>query len=184
MSEPAFFSRLYSVGHSNIPIDKFISLLKQHNIQVVVDVRSYPFSKYATHFNYDAIQPSLKEASIKYLYLGKELGGMPKNPEFFDRDGKLVYARVASSPAFQAAIERLVRGAKTHTIALMCGEENPAGCHRRHLLGPALRDQDLELLHIRAGGQVQSEKDLETLENPVDQSQQLSLFDSGKDGGI
>lgn len=184
MSEPAFFSRLYSVGHSNIPIDKFISLLKQHNIQVVVDVRSYPFSKYATHFNYDAIQPSLKEASIKYLYLGKELGGMPKNPEFFDRDGNLVYARVASSPAFQAAIERLVRGAKTHTIALMCGEENPAGCHRRHLLGPALRDQDLELLHIRAGGQVQSEKDLETLENPVDQSQQLSLFDSGKDGGI
>lgn len=109
---------------------------------------------------------------------------MPKNPEFFDRDGKLVYSRVASSPAFQAAIERLVRGAKTHTIALMCGEENPAGCHRRHLLGPALRDQDLELLHIRAGGQVQSEKDLETLENPVDQSQQLSLFDSGKDGGI
>ncbi len=184
MSENAFLSRLYSVGHSNVPIDKFISLLKQHRIQVVVDVRSYPFSKYATHFNYDSIQPSLKEASIKYLYLGKELGGMPKNPEFFDRDGNLVYARVASSAAFQGAIARLVRGARTHTIALMCGEENPAGCHRRHLLGPALKDQELELLHIRAGGQVQTESDLQTLENPIDVAQQLSVFDSGSDSGI
>jgi uncharacterized protein (DUF488 family) len=183
MSEDALFHRLYSVGHSNIPIDKFISLLKQHSIQVVVDVRSYPFSKYATHFNYDAIQPSLKGASIKYLYLGKELGGMPKNPEFYDRDGKLVYAKVASSSAFQEAIARLVRGAQTHTIALMCGEENPAGCHRRHLLGPALKNQDLELMHIRAGGQVQSERDLEKLEKPVDDAQQLSLFDSGAGGG-
>ncbi|MBS1953220.1 MAG: DUF488 domain-containing protein [Cyanobacteria bacterium SZAS-4] len=184
MSETAFFSRLYSVGHSNVPMDKFISLLNQHSIQVVVDVRSYPFSKYATHFNYDAIQPALKDASIKYLYLGKELGGMPKNPDFFDRDGKLVYARVADSPAFKEAIARLVRGAKTHTIALMCGEENPAGCHRRHLLGPALREQELELLHIRAGGQVQSESDLETLENPAEDSQQLSLFDFSGDSGI
>ena len=109
---------------------------------------------------------------------------MPKNPEFYDRDGNIVYAKVASSPAFQGAIARLVRGAQSHTIALMCGEENPAGCHRRHLLGPALRNQDLELLHIRAGGQVQSERDLENLENPVEDAQQLSLFDSGRDSGI
>lgn len=109
---------------------------------------------------------------------------MPKNPEFYDRDGNLVYARVASSPAFKEAIARLVRGARTHTIALMCGEENPGGCHRRHLLGPALKDQELELLHIRAGGQVQSETDLTSLENPVEEAQQLSLFDSGVDSGI
>ncbi len=62
--------------------------------------------------------------------------------------------------------------------------QHPAGCHRRHLLGPALRNEELDLLHIRAGGQVQSENDLETLENPVEEAQQLSLFDSGSDGGI
>lgn len=183
MSEDASFNRLYTVGHSNVPIDKFIELLKQHEIGVVVDVRSHPFSKYATHFNYDAIQPALKGAAIKYLYLGKELGGMPKNRDFYDRDGNLVYARVAESPEFQTALERLVRGAKTHTIALMCGEENPAGCHRRHLLGPALKRQNLELLHIRAGGQVQSESDLAMMEKPDEDSQQLSLFDSGRVGG-
>ncbi|MBS2000774.1 MAG: DUF488 domain-containing protein [Candidatus Obscuribacterales bacterium] len=183
MSEAAIFNCLYSIGHSNVPIDKFIELLKEHNIQVVVDVRSYPFSKYATHFNYDTIQPALKNASIKYLYLGKELGGMPKGQEFYDLDGNLVYARVANTKEFQEAIARLVRGARTHTIALMCGEENPAGCHRRHLLGPALKQQQLELLHIRAGGQVQSESDLENLENPVEESLQLSLFDSGSLGG-
>jgi uncharacterized protein (DUF488 family) len=177
MGEEALSNRLYSIGHSNVSIDKFIDLLKQHEIAVVVDVRSHPFSKYATHFNYDAIQPALKGASIKYLYLGKELGGMPKNPEFYDRDGNLVYARVAESREFQDSIARLVSGARTHTIALMCGEENPAGCHRRHLLGPALKAQDLELLHIRAGGQVQSETDLANTENPPEDSQQLSLFD-------
>ncbi|HEY9731021.1 MAG TPA: DUF488 domain-containing protein [Drouetiella sp.] len=182
MSE-ALSNRLYSVGHSNVPIGKFIDLLKQHEIQVVVDVRSHPFSKYATHFNYDAIQPALKDASIKYLYMGKELGGMPKNPEFYDREGNLVYARVAQTQEFQESIARLVRGARTHTIALMCGEENPTGCHRRHLLGPALKRQDLELLHIRAGGQVQSESDLANSENPPEDSQQLSLFNLSGLGG-
>lgn len=177
MSEAAPSNRLYSIGHSNVSMERFIELLRQHSIEVIVDVRSHPFSKYATHFNYDEIQSSLKTVSIKYLYLGKELGGMPKNPEFYDRDGNLVYARVAETLEFRQSIARLVRGVKTHTIALMCGEENPAGCHRRHLLGPALERETIELLHIRGSGQVQSESDLAKLENPVEDTQQLSLFD-------
>jgi uncharacterized protein (DUF488 family) len=183
MGEEALFHRVYSIGHSNVPIEKFISLLEQHGIEVVVDVRSHPFSKYATHFNYDSIPKSLKAASIKYLYLGKELGGMPKNPDFYDEDERLVYSKVANSTAFQQAIARLVRGAQSHSIALMCGEENPAGCHRRHLLGPALKEKDWELLHIRGGGQVQSETDLMALETAEDDTQQLSLFDYVRDRG-
>lgn len=177
MTEHAFSRCLYSIGHSNVPIDKFVSLLEQHSINVVVDVRSHPFSKYATHFNYDAIQAPLKAASIKYLYLGKELGGMPKNPEFYDRDGHLIHSKVAETVAFKDAIARVVRGAKDYQIALMCGEENPTACHRRRLLGPALQEQNLEVLHIRAGGQVQSESDLQLGEKASNSAQQLSLFD-------
>lgn len=168
---------LYTIGHSNIPMEKFLELLGQHEIEVVVDVRSHPFSKYATHFNYDSIQPALRKASVKYLYLGKELGGMPKNPEFYDRDGSLNYAKVAQTDTFKSALRRLEQGALLFKIALMCGEENPLGCHRRHLLGPALKAVGLNLMHIRGSGQVQSQEDLERLENTVVDAQQLNLFD-------
>ncbi|HEY9677773.1 MAG TPA: DUF488 domain-containing protein [Drouetiella sp.] len=177
MTQADFSQRVYTVGHSNVPIEKFIALLNQHEINVIVDVRSHPFSKYATHFNYDEIQGALKAASIKYLYLGKELGGMPKNPEFYDSEGNLVYSRVAATDAFQTGIARVVKGSREYTIALMCGEENPAGCHRRHLIGPALTNQQVELVHIRASGQVQTEADLSDSETPQNDHQQLSLFD-------
>ncbi len=109
---------------------------------------------------------------------------MPKNPDFYDQEGKLVYAKVAKSATFQEGIARLVRGTRGHTIALMCGEENPSNCHRRHLIGPALREQNVDLLHIRAGSQVQSEFDLARQETVQNDALQLSLFNLASDSGV
>ena len=42
--------KLYTIGHSNHSLDKFISLLKKHKIAALVDSRTSPYSKYNRQF--------------------------------------------------------------------------------------------------------------------------------------
>jgi uncharacterized protein (DUF488 family) len=169
-------------------MERFIALLKQHNVQVIVDVRSHPFSKYSTQFDHDAIKPELEKVGVKYLYLGKELGGMPREEKYQTSDGRADYAKLAKSQPFQAGLTRLLNGNKRFRLALMCGEENPTGCHRRHLLGSNLSLHGVELKHIRGDGRLELEDDLQVAEKRAaekklgdrkasdDTVQQLSLF--------
>ena len=41
-----------TIGHSNRSMDEFLTLLKQHAVEVLADVRSQPHSKYVPHFDY------------------------------------------------------------------------------------------------------------------------------------
>src|SRR5262249_52338180 len=75
---------IFSIGHSNQPLEAFISLLQQHKVQVLVDVRSSPYSKYVSHFNGTQLASAVRQVSIKYLSMGKELGGRPDGDEFYD----------------------------------------------------------------------------------------------------
>lgn len=131
-----------------------------HEIEVVVDVRSSPYTRYATHFNKEPLQQALENAGVKYIYMGKQLGGMPKDESLYDDDGHLRYAVVASGEPFKQAIQRLINGVEKYKIALMCGEENPTNCHRRKLLAPALAEFNVHCLHVRGDGRLQTESDL------------------------
>ncbi len=149
-----------------------------HKIDVVADVRSSPYTRYAVHFNMEPIKVSLRSAGLKYVYLGKQIGGMPKDSSLYDDEGNLDYQLVSSSEVFKYGISRLVTGLEKYSIALMCAEENPAGCHRRHLLAPALQEFDIDVRHIRADGSLNTESDLSVPEKGKGSadSQQLSLF--------
>ena len=160
-------------------MEHFLSLLQRYGITVAVDVRSYPFPKYAKQFDTDCLKKSLTEAKLKYLFLGRELGGMPKDESLYDADGHLMYDKVAALPSFVGGFQRLQRGLQNYNIALVCGEENPAGCHRRRLIAPALAKCNIELLHIRGDGRLETEADLVALETSDLDSvgiQQLKLF--------
>ena len=124
---------LFTIGHSNHSEEQFLDLLRSHDIEVLVDVRSQPFSQYATHFNAEPIRHSIQDAGIKYLWLGGHLGGRPDNPRFFDEDGHVLYRLVAGSSHFLQGIERLEKGMAQYRVAIMCSEEDPTDCHR-HLL--------------------------------------------------
>lgn len=169
---------IFTVGHSNQTMERFISLLKKHHIDVIVDVRSHPFSKYSTQFDHDAIKPELEKAGLKYLYLGKELGGMPRDEKYKTSDGHADYVKLAKSQPFQSGITRLLNGNLKFRVALMCGEENPSSCHRRHLIGTALLAHGIELKHIRGDGRLDLEVDLQASEKKVADKnvEQLSLF--------
>ena len=179
-NQTAVPGKVFTVGHSNHPIEDFLQLLSRHNIDVLVDIRSSPYSKFSPHFNQHNLQEAVKDAGRKYLFLGRELGGKPKDPAFYDEEGYVLYWKIAESPLFQQGIERLRTGIASYTVALLCGEENPSHCHRRLLVGRVLSNSGVELLHIRGDGQVQTESDLE-LENAMP-AEQMSLFSQpGKD---
>src|SRR3972149_5433068 len=92
--------RLFTIGHSNHPIKTFLELLAGSGIEVLVDVRSQPFSKYAGQFDASELNRAVTRIGIKYLYLGEELGGRPKPLDFYDREGHVLYRLVAESPLF------------------------------------------------------------------------------------
>ena len=163
---------VYTVGHSNVAQEAFVALLKQHGIEVLVDVRSQPYSKYVPHFNAGVLKPAILAAGMKYLYLGKELGGRPDDKRYYDSDGHVLYGLVAESDKFKAGIERLLRGAREHRVALMCNEENPAECHRRLLVGRVLVERGVRVLHIRGDGRIEPEEELAAAEQQSETGQQ------------
>ncbi len=169
---------IFTIGHSNQPLDNFLNLLKAWRIEVLVDVRSYPHSKHAPHFDSQTLKDAIATAGIKYLFLGKELGGRPTGEEFYDAAGHVLYSRVAESPLFLDGISRLEGGLRKYRVAIMCSEENPAACHRRLLIGRVLAARGIPVCHIRTNNKVQTEAELTADEdNPSVSSNQPALFE-------
>ncbi len=169
--------RVYTIGHSNHSLKKFLKLIGLFAVEVIVDIRSTPRSKIAPHFEREMLSKSLKENNLKYLYLGKELGGRPEKSNFYDSEGYVLYDRIARSPAFVEGIDRLLRGVKKYSVALLCSEENPINCHRRVLLGRVLKELGVNVLHILGDGKVQSEEELRNREESKNNGEgQIGLF--------
>ena len=166
--------RVLTIGHSNHTMDRFLALLRSHAVQVVVDTRSQPYSKYASQFDQENLKAALNGAGIRYLYLGRELGGRPDGDEFYDQEDHVLYDRVAATPQFQEGLSRLERGIREYNVAVLCAEENPAACHRRLLVGQVLLDHGFQVEHIRGDERVQTEEEVASETNP--DRDQLSLF--------
>ena len=166
--------RVHTIGHSNHTVEHFLNLLRTHAVQVVVDTRSQPYSKYATQFDHEALKLALQDAGVRYLYLGRELGGRPEGDEFYDDEGHVLYDRVATTCLFQEGLTRLERGIREYKVALLCAEENPAGCHRRLLVGRVLLDHGIQVEHIRGDGRIETEEEVAAQTDP--DRDQLSLF--------
>jgi len=175
---------LFTIGHSNLSIEAFILLLQKHEITAVVDVRSRPFSRYLPYFNQSEIKASLSSVGIQYVFLGKELGARPEDLSCYDLSGKALYERIAATPLFSEGIQRLLKGAASYQISLMCAEKDPITCHRTILVCHKLKDFNMQINHILSDGNLESHQDLEArLLNKFnkgknnDQPIQLSLFE-------
>jgi uncharacterized protein (DUF488 family) len=152
--------RIYSVGHSNHSLDDFLGLLREHEIELVVDVRSSPYSRYVPHANRESLQQALEETGIAYRWEGGRLGGKPEG-EIPD------YGRMAARPAFQQGVTELVSLAGKRRTAIMCSEGDHRKCHRYKLITPALLKLDVDVLHIQPDGELVDESK---------EPRQLSLF--------
>jgi len=110
---------MFTVGHSNHSLETFINLLKFHKIDVLVDIRSKPSSRFSPQFNKEGLKKAIQASGIKYLFLGKELDGRPQSSEFYDNHGFVLYSLLAESPLFLEGIDRLIKGIKTYHVAVM-----------------------------------------------------------------
>lgn len=156
---------IWTIGHSNHDLDRFAQLLAGERIEFLVDVRSYPYSRFASHFNRDEIETTMNAQGVRYLFLGEDLGGRPSREEHYDADGHALYGPMSEEESFVRAVERLVAGAHRYRIALMCSEGDPRHCHRRLLVGKVLTDRRVELRHILSDGTVRAERSVELFED-------------------
>ncbi len=148
---------LYTVGHSNHSVEKFIGLLTAHGITAIADVRSKPFSRRHPQFNKERLAAALSRRGIAYVFLGKELGARSEDPACYE-NGKVQYGRLAATPAFKAGIERVLTGAEKFRVALMCAEKEPLDCHRTLLVSRALEKAGACIAHILADGSVEPQE--------------------------
>ena len=181
-ASPGAARTIWTIGHSNHPLERFLDLLAQHRIAVLADVRSSPYSRYASQFNREALRPALQARKIKYLFLGDLLGGRAEDPQFYDDDGHVLYGRLAESPGFRQGIERLIEGLARFRTAILCGEEDPTDCHRRLLVGRVLQQRGVGVVHLRGDGRAQTEAELAADENFRKTRGQLNLFETQEPG--
>jgi uncharacterized protein (DUF488 family) len=144
---------IYTIGHSNIAIARFLVLLRSYSIQVLVDARSQPYSRYAPQFNRESLKTSMEQAGIAYLHLGDQLGGRPRGARYYLPEGGVDYDHLAEAPFYREGIERLQREATGRCLVIMCSEADYKNCHRYNLITRSLVKEGIGVHHIlRSGG--------------------------------
>ena len=151
---------IFTVGHSTMEIAALLSVLKQHRIEAVADVRSSPYSQHNPQFNRETLQASLREAGIQYVFLGDEFGARRSEPDCYVT-GQALYERIAKTSAFQHGLQRLVQGAARMRIALLCAEKDPLECHRAILICRHLKSAVPSITHILSDGSLESHEQME-----------------------
>ena len=178
---------VYTIGHSNHPSETLLDLLSQHNIQVLVDVRSTPYSRHNPQYNRETIKATVEAHGFEYRYAADYLGGRPKDPALLRSEDDppnddnwgypdVNYGAVMRSEYYQRGIARLLELAADSRVAVMCSEGNPLDCHRHHLIARSLvdplvkvTDKEVHVLHIKRDGTLETVK-------PDDFKTQLTLF--------
>lgn len=152
---------IFSIGHGSRRLDNFISLLKTYEIKYLIDVRSKPRSRFYPHFNKESLTLHLKEANIRYVFMGDLLGGIPRDAQCYDKDGHVDYDSIKNMDFFHEGINRIKTAhTKKIKIACMCSEISPCDCHRSKLIGDYLLELGIEMQHIDKKGEIKSQEEV------------------------
>lgn len=150
--------KVLTIGHSTHSLDTFVALLQGHQVTAVADVRSSPFSRHTPQFNKNPLRDALRDYGIQYVFLGRELGARSSDANCYV-DGRVQYARLAEADLFQEGVRRILSGAQTQRVALMCAEKDPLDCHRTVLVSRRLVDEGVRVDHILVDGSAESHGD-------------------------
>lgn len=137
---------VYSLGTSTRSREEFVRLLCCYRIELVVDVRRFPTSRFE-HFKQQELEKLLSEIGIEYLYFGDRLGG-------YRRGGYVLFTTTAEFALGMGVLEEL---ASRKLSAVMCAERLPWRCHRRFITSE-LKRRGWEVKHIIDEGRLWSQK--------------------------
>ena len=151
-SRPEFpHGAVFTVGHSTLPIERFLETLRAFGIEALADIRTVPRSRHNPQFNADMLGSALEQAQIAYVPM-PELGGL-RRPErdsvntAWRNDSFRGYADYMQTPAFDGALVKLMALATVKPTAIMCAEAVPWRCHRS-LVGDALSVRGIPVVEI------------------------------------
>lgn len=198
MDSQAHKGSVFTIGHSNMSQDEFDALMKRHGIHVLVDIRSYPSSKFCPHFNQSNLERHEAEKDVEYHHF-PEFGGhqyrLVKGEDGKDEKVRLSYEESMKTPEFKEGMKALRDCVKDgYRVALMCSENDPMDCHRMVMMGRALahpevygsKAKPVDVQHITRQGYCLSQQHFERklmetyglLENPDEARQrQASVLD-------
>ncbi|MGA3241174.1 MAG: DUF488 domain-containing protein [Bryobacteraceae bacterium] len=142
---------MMTIGHSNRPLEELIGMLQAHRVDLLVDVRTVPKSRYNPQFNTDSLPAPLRAAGIEYLHM-PGLGGLRHARKDsintgWRNDSFRGYADYMQTPEFDAALAELLRVSEGREAAVMCAEAVPWRCHRS-MIADALTARGVAVEHI------------------------------------
>lgn len=147
---------IFTIGHGNIELNRFLEILVRNRINVLVDVRSVPYSHYAPQFSREILKDVTSSSEdIRYLFLGHQLGGKPTDPKLLT-NGVPDFNKMRNVTVFRSTLEQVIAYATDEggKVALMCSEEDPEKCHRYLLISECIFEQGYEVYHLRHSGEV------------------------------
>lgn len=152
---------IFTIGHSTLPVEKFIALLHQEHITTLADVRTIPGSNAFPQYHGETLAATLAQADIRYVYLpelggrrGKQAGISPDLNAYWENKSFRYYADYATTPAFGKGLEALEEIARAHLTAFMCAEAVWWRCHRR-IITDHLLARDWTVRHLLATGRTE-----------------------------
>lgn len=147
---------VYSVGHSDRPLDELIAMLRAASVATLIDVRAQPRSQRHPQFNDTSLRTTCEAAGIAYHWAGRQLGG--HRPGRADsrhvalKDAGLrSYADYIDTAEFQKGAAALLKLASRAPAAILCAERDPAHCHRS-LIADYLTLQGVRVVHLLGPG--------------------------------
>jgi uncharacterized protein (DUF488 family) len=154
---------LWTVGHGKRSAEALVTLLGDHDIALLIDVRRYPGSRRNPQFGRDALAAALAEHSVRYEWWGAALGGRrepipdgSRHPAWRD-DAFRGYADHMDRPEFRAAFSHLLSVAAQQATAVMCSETLWWRCHRR-LLADCAELRGTPVVHLLAPGRAEGHR--------------------------
>ena len=171
----SFATTIFTIGHSTHDIDEFLELLQKHNISVIVDVRSIPYSEYCPQFNKEKLNLTLQRKDLYYRYTGDVLGSHQNFPDRISFDLNQL------STEYMKEIELLINDSQNQNVAIMCREKEPHVCHRTLRIARVLELKQVCVQHILANGKLENQIEaMKNLRKAYNQDT-LDLFETSED---
>lgn len=158
--------KIFTIGYGNRDIAEFIALLKKYQIDLLVDIRSQPYSGYNKDFTKHQLSGLLQGAQIDYMFMGQALGGRPTHEDCYsyspDRKQRLLdHKKCETKDFYKRGISQLKTWlARGHRMALMCSELEPERCHRGYVVGKTLEKELVAVLHIDEFGRLKHQAEI------------------------
>lgn len=119
------------IGHSNRAFSEFLKRLQENKIDTLIDIRTYPRSRFCPQYNLKSLSEELGKEKITYIFKGNNLGGKDENVDYEETIDELV--------------EMIKKG---RNVCVMCSEARYTDCHRHEMLEPSFNKRGVKMKHI------------------------------------